>query len=369
MNPDGMSYLDMASEAVRSGPGSLVNGYWSPLYPALIGCALLLIRPAPAFLFPAVHLVNLVIFAVTLLCFTFFVRSWSAIEKLKSAASQSQKPYLIPFSFGLFFWFAEEFTRPSLEHPDLCVTAIVFLIAALCCRINAASQWRDYLALGFAFGLGYYAKAVMFPLALILLAILFVLPPPGEKARLKVVSSAPAFLFLATPLVVLVSKRVGHLSTGEVGAVAYGAYVNAIPGPPSWAGGVNGTPKHVPRTIFREPVILEFSSPLKGTNPLGYDPSYWFAGFRPYFNVRQQLAAIRVNLRFYFGFFLDMIAIVSGALILYLVSPRGSLSRRPGNLFWWLILWPLATCGIYALVHVEARFIPAFLVVFLAGAL
>src|SRR5258708_5884113 len=33
MNPDGISYLDMAEAFLRDGYSGLVNGYWSPLYP------------------------------------------------------------------------------------------------------------------------------------------------------------------------------------------------------------------------------------------------------------------------------------------------------------------------------------------------
>jgi hypothetical protein len=47
MNPDGLSYLDLASEALRSGPSGLVNGHWSPGYPALLCVALTLFDPSP----------------------------------------------------------------------------------------------------------------------------------------------------------------------------------------------------------------------------------------------------------------------------------------------------------------------------------
>jgi len=360
MNPDGMSYLDMALETLKSGPMNLINGLWSPLYPALISVALSIFHPAPANVFPVVHLTNLFIFVVALLCFTFFVLSWGSVQDRKSA-NLRENSYLTPFCFGIFFWFTMEFTRPSNERPDLCVNAIVFLAAALCCRMSVSSRWRYFVALGFVLGLGYYAKSSMFPLALILLIIVFVLPPAGKGTRLKVTAAALTFLITSAPLIALVSKRVGHLSIGEAGAINYAMNVNGLPGPPSWAAGVNGTPEHPPRTILSEPIILEFATPLKGTNPLGYDPSYWFAGARPHFGLHQQWAAIRINLHSYVGFFLEMMPIISGALMLYLVNP---LRYHPGNPLWWFILWSAAACGMYALVHVEARYVTGFLVVF-----
>jgi hypothetical protein len=364
MNADGMSYLDMALESLKSGPTNLINGYWSPLYPALISVALAILRPPPAALFPVVHLVNVLIFWLTLFCFKYFLRSWLAVQRGNSASDGYSIPYLIPFCFGIFLWFTMEFTRPSLETPDLCVTAIVLLAAALCCRASLYSQWKYFLALGLTLGLGYYAKTVMFPLSLILLAILFVLPPSGKGARLKVASAALVFLIVAAPLAVLISRRVGHLSIGETGRINYALYTNGLPIPPSWAPGLNGTPEHPPRTILGKPIILEFATPVKGTNPLGYDPSYWFAGVRAHFDLRQQLSAIETNLRFLREFLSETAAIVSGALMLLLLSSCRSLRRRPVRPFWWLILWPVAACGMYAIVIVETRFLPGFLVIF-----
>jgi hypothetical protein len=37
LNPDGVSYLDLANRVASGDWASLVQGYWSPFYPALIG--------------------------------------------------------------------------------------------------------------------------------------------------------------------------------------------------------------------------------------------------------------------------------------------------------------------------------------------
>src|SRR5208282_1563795 len=59
MNPDGLSYLDLASEALAGGPSKLLNSYWSPGYPALIGIAMLVFRPSADQEFALIHFVNL----------------------------------------------------------------------------------------------------------------------------------------------------------------------------------------------------------------------------------------------------------------------------------------------------------------------
>lgn len=42
MNPDGISYIEIGEKIMRGEWKSALNGYWSPLYPLLIGTALAL---------------------------------------------------------------------------------------------------------------------------------------------------------------------------------------------------------------------------------------------------------------------------------------------------------------------------------------
>src|SRR4051794_433986 len=74
MNPDGLSYLDLASEAIRGGPANLLSAYWSPGYPAVISLAFFLVRPSPSYEFPLTHFINLLIFLAALWAFTVFIR-------------------------------------------------------------------------------------------------------------------------------------------------------------------------------------------------------------------------------------------------------------------------------------------------------
>src|SRR6516164_8719807 len=62
INTDGLSYLDIASEVLKSGPSNLVNGYWSPLYPTVIALTFSIIRPSPSGEFPTIQLANFFVF-------------------------------------------------------------------------------------------------------------------------------------------------------------------------------------------------------------------------------------------------------------------------------------------------------------------
>jgi hypothetical protein len=78
MNPDGMSYVDMASNAVRNGPAQLINSYWSPGYPAVIAGFLMVFRPSLEATYSVVHFANFCIFALVMLSFAFFLKQWTA---------------------------------------------------------------------------------------------------------------------------------------------------------------------------------------------------------------------------------------------------------------------------------------------------
>src|SRR5437867_12791219 len=62
MSPDGMSYLDLSDAIVQGRWAGLVNAYWSPLYPVLIGVVRLMTGVGPEREFVAVHALNFVLF-------------------------------------------------------------------------------------------------------------------------------------------------------------------------------------------------------------------------------------------------------------------------------------------------------------------
>jgi hypothetical protein len=372
MNSDGMSYLDLASAALADGPQQLISGYWSPGYPALLALGFLLLQPSPVMEFPLVHLVNLVIFALVLCTFVFFLSGWNQTRLGRHANAGKAATYITPLWFGLFLWFSTEFIGLREVTPDLCVAGIVFLTAGVCCRLwLPGSTWKSYIALGAVLGLGYYFKAAMFPLAAILLVTLFLCPPSRRIRRSHLLVSGAVFLTVALPLIAVLSNRSGRLSIGETGRLNYGWYVNGLQMHIGWTGspgGNHGAPEHPPRTLAVRPRFLEFTTPLRGTYPLWYDPSYWYAGAKVHFDPKEQAAAIMMNLRVYAQSCRQLTTMFAGLFVLaifrlYQKAPWPSL--RP---VLWLFVWPLATCAMYAAVHVEDRFVGAFFVLFWVSA-
>jgi hypothetical protein len=367
MNEDGLSYLDLASEALHRGPSALLNGYWSPGYPALLSLALAAFHPSPRQEFPLVHFVNFLIFALTLWAFHFFLKGWLSHTHASEPINDRDKTEIVPFAFCTFLWFMLKQIGVELVVPDLCVAATVFLASGIACRLSlpgpSSKRCKRYVALGLTLGLGYYAKAPMFPLGLALLGWLFLQPPSHSVTRRGLLLSLSVFLLTASPLVTALSGRAGRLSFGESGRLNYAWYVDSLQIDIGWMGGspeAYGVPEHPPRRLMEKPLILEFGSPVKGTFPLWYDPSYWYAGAKVHFGLRQQIAALRETLGDYKGIIDQTAAFFSGAIVLCILAAREKRFPNLSPRSLWMLSWPLTAVLMYALVHVESRFVAAF---------
>jgi len=367
LNPDGLSYVEIASSAVRNGPGEFLNGYWSPFYPALLSLALLF-HPSLHHEVLLFHLVNFLIFVATLCTFHFFLRGWIAHLEQFGPVSQQQKRAIIPFGYCLFLWFILKSIGVGNLTPDLAVAAVLFLIAGLICRLAIpGTGLKHYVVLGLVLALGYYAKAVMFPLELMLLAWLFLFPPceSGGAFRRKLLVSLSFFLLAAGPLIAALSNRVGHLTYGETGRLNYAWFVNGAPKYSGWTGGApvrEGIPQHAPRKLIEQPLVLEFDAPVPGSFPLWYDPSYWYAGYKVHFDLHQQISALRITLAKYEVIFAQTAVFFAGAVVLGFLGARRNSLLHTASRVSWLLVWPLGAVLLYALVHVEARFLGAYFI-------
>src|SRR6476661_8733588 len=72
-SPDGVSYLDLSDAVVTGNFRELFNAYWSPLYPVLISVLRVIVRPTPYWEFGVVHLLNWLLFVLSLAGFEYFL--------------------------------------------------------------------------------------------------------------------------------------------------------------------------------------------------------------------------------------------------------------------------------------------------------
>ncbi len=361
MNPDGISYIDIARTAVLAGPRGLINGYWSPGYPALIAAALRVTRPLPAAEFPVVHALNFAIFAASLWAWHALLQSWINEPSYHGSRWDRTRQAQIPLGFGIFILMTLAATPLSLVTPDLAVLGTTLLIALWYQRLRTSADWTAALLLGASCALGFWMKTVMFPIGASLLVLLLLFPPPIPRARAKVLAAVAAWLVLSAPLIVLVSIKVGRPSYGETGRVNYASYVlREIPVDEETR--YNPALVHPPRVLLAHPHIIEFGTPITATYAIHFDQAYWAEGSPVRVALGPQVRALAKSTLEYARQWLFEYPVVLAALIGLAVFYRAP--RRDASTFaaYVLVYWGAAWLALYAAIHVETRLTaPAFL--------
>ena len=377
-NSDGISYLDMGDAFSRVGWGALVNAHWSPLYPGLLGLALRILKPSGYWDAPAAHLVNFAIYVGALASFDFFWRTLLSSHRKESPRFSPEGSITLPewawlpLGFALFVWTTLRLIDLALLTPDVCVIAFVYLASGLVIRIRMnPAGWRTFFTLGLVLGLGYLAKAPLFPMAFVFLGVSALVVGNARAALPRVSVALLVFLIIACPLVRALSIAHGRLTFGDSARLNYWHFINESP-MVNWQGepSGSGTPEHPTRKILDAPPLYEFATPIKATYPCWYDVPYWNEGMKPHFDIRGQARVLITSLVEYFRIFAMMQGgLIAGTLMLILFGGRGHTSARDIGKQWHLLIPALAGMGMYALVYVESRFLAAYVVLFWAAIL
>ena len=371
MNPDGMCYLDQGDAFLQGKWSVAVNGLWSPLYSWLLGAALFIVRPSRWWEFPVAHLVNFLIYIAALLCFEFFLRSlWRDLQA--SPPSPDSASGITPFSqeslfalgYAVFLWSSLEVVTIWELSPDLAVAAFVYVIAGLLLRIRHESSLKLYVMLGITLGLAYLTKAVFFPLGFFFILLGLVMVPHRKRpAYLLLVTTS--FVAISAPWLVALSLAKGRFDFGDSGRLNYSALVSPGGRLLNWQGEPpgSGIPVHTTRKIHENPAVYEFATPVGGTYPPSYDPSYWNEGRRWTFDARTQLKVIEDHVLLYAELFLrSQSGLLAGVLALVLIGGIATRKSLVGK--WPIFALCLAPMVLYMMVHVEVRYVGAYIAVF-----
>jgi len=295
---DGISYLDVARQYLHGNWSDAINGTWSPLYSWVLSVALLVFRPSPYWEFGMVQLVNFLIYLFALVSFEFFFRRLhpEGISKLVWLAG----------GWLLFLWASLNWIRVNISTPDMLTAALFFLAAGIALR---AHNNKDFAMLGTILGLASLSKAAVFPVSIVFFVVSLFYSDSVRRSLNKVLLAALCFVIVCGPFVLALSAKKGRFTLNDAGKLNYAWFVSPglhqIPGT-HWQGGPpgSGTPVHPTRKISENPDIFEFGSPLAGTYPPWYDPSYWYEGLKIPFNFKRQLITCARNAYFYYEQFL-----------------------------------------------------------------
>ncbi len=373
---DGVSYLDMSDAFLKNNWHLLINPLWSPLYPFLLGVATWIARPSGHWELPLVHLVNLVIFLGALASFEFLLRQVISVfgrgrKSLGEDTEASSDWRWRILGYCIFAWSTLVVISVREVSPDLCVAVFVNLDAALLLRLRGgAKTFETCLLLGLTLGLGYYAKAIMFPMAFVFMVLAFFLIGEWKKAALPIFMTLLIFSAVASPLFIANSKMVGWPSYSEAGNLNYVWHVNGKPS-------LRFYPSRPPSSLRLPapaqniaPTVYDFGEPFLTTYPPFYNPQYWNSDVQATFSPLEQLRAVRTNVAaFLEAPFLPMWILVAGGILLSFMGPKNS-----GRLKLFTGSWPMIVPGVFATclflcVWVEPRYLAPFLVLVLLGLL
>lgn len=341
INSDGRSYLEVAHAYLRHDWGMAVNSYWGPLYSWILMPLLRFARPSLRYEYPLIHLLNLVLFVICAIAFEFFWTSLLAYRKSRQSSTprlMSESPLWI---FG-YTWFTLLMCGLlPFVNPDLTLAILVFAATGTLLQIllSDAAPRYFYVGMGLMLGLGYLAKAVMFPMAFVFLGILVLHRKSRNMTRIAL--AFVVFLGVCLPEIVWLSTAKGHPTFSGTGKLAYAWYTYDLPilhwqgQPPS-----SGVPAHPTRKIYSNPDVFEFNGPIRSNYPPWYDPSYWNEGMSPRF----QFAVVVKHFAQELFLSLPMVCtprfLILGVFLLLLLSdPIGTIKNM---VFYWPLLIVMA---------------------------
>jgi len=397
IDADAVSYMDIAKAVSHGQWAELVNGYWSPLYPATVGLVLRLADASPRWSATIAHAVNVGVFILVLACFHFFwagVIRWQHEEHGRQnppAVGQGDAPAPLPawawlvVGYGVFAWASINLIGLSRAAPDLWVSGFMYLAMGLLVRLRRGrTGYGTFVALGIALGLGYLTKTIMFVLAFVFLFTALSLAGGLRRGLPRVLVALAVFLAIGSPFIIALSLEKGRLTCGDVGRIGYALYVTGYH--PDyvahdeegdnplfdWQGGLPllGTPVHPKRVLHDRPRINELAGPVGGSYPFWYDPSYWYEGIEARFHLTGQIVVLKDSARALFDLLYRRHGIVIASFLI--VAGAGRPWRRCFAALvrhWWLWLVPLAGIGSFSLILVLPRYVAPFFVILWAAGL
>jgi hypothetical protein len=376
-NPDGVSYVDLAIAFASQGPGALVNGYWSPLYPALIGVAYAVAPPGIETMYATAHLVGVLPFVAAALAYHHFLAALRR-EAGRHGADPGSEVLIVLVGWAAFALYVLKGIGLHLLTPDLGVAAVAFWLSAEALSL-AAGEWpvARWVRAGVVLAGGYWWKAILFPVGLVWcgLAVIIAWRRDGRRGPIAGVATYAA---LSLVWIVPVSLHTGRATFGETGRLNYLWYVNAAPYVWERCLPASGTdPRAAPfgriardSLIAEPPVTCALVSPLTtATMPLWDDPSRYYREAHTRLDwtgqwraVGNDVAALRKEL----GELGPASVAAAAALALALLASvpgaqrRGTTAALAGAGPVMLALFLAAPIAFYVVVYVEFRHVAPF---------
>ncbi|MDP9038388.1 MAG: hypothetical protein M3O02_03815, partial [Acidobacteriota bacterium] len=381
---DGIAFMDIADCLRAHRWACAVNGYWNPMYPALLALGRGLAHASVRNEARVYLLLNCGIALLGMGAVLLFTRSLALLRtKLEPAAGSTgflfDRIALQTIAVALLLLAVHRELAPGVVRPDLLLAVLLIAALAELLRFLATGHTAHAAAMGAALGCAFLTKSFALAFAVACVATLLGFSwrwnrRPGHSIAAALVAFA-CFAALAAPYISALSRQKGRLDFGDSGALNYAWYtgrtarVHLQPYMTLQFGASDVLLKHPQRELLTSPQIVSYAALPYGTNPDWFDPSYWNDGVRPRFNVRFALSRFTHNLALtldYLRSHLESLALLALLLAAAAYRRRGLHRQlRSPNPFW-LPTTTLALFAwtVYAAVNIEERYVSfAFLTV------
>jgi hypothetical protein len=375
MDGDAMAYLDI-SDLIRAHRwAGVVNGYWHPLYPALLALTKGALHSTRGNEIHAGYVLNYAIFLASVAAMLAFVSALEALRK-RMSPSEDQVPgeamlclnALRLLGLGLLVIAQQRELSIGTIRPDALLQALMLAAFAMMLRALATESLVYAPWMGLFLGLAYLTKSFAFLVAMLAIGVMVVFQAWLQARRLaRVIAggllAAAVFAAVAGPYVAALSKQKGRFDFGDSGALNYAWYVSGTekfhiePWMTDKFGSASVTLKHPETQLLAQPGIYSYRAQPYGTYPAWFDPTYFHERIVPKFNAKRLLHRDIRNVVLVFRYVLNH---PEAPVLLVLLLVFGGRFRfgswRRG--FWVpMVVLGLAMVVIYGLVNIEERYV------------
>jgi hypothetical protein len=356
LNGDGINYIEMG-DALRHGHWSgLVNLTESPGYAFLLGLGQIVLNTNRLNELQLLKSVNFVCFVVAMAACELFV---STLKRQYSTLNINVReplpfPVIRALTYGMFLFSTLSWIRLRLVAPEMMVFVFMVTSTSIVLWIKEdPDPYIKFVLLGVSTALGYLFKSFFFPFSAVFFVLGGLASGSLRKAVPRMILAALVMLVVSGPLIFSLSRTVGRFSFGEVGNFCYTTLI---------AG--EGELTNPPKVLDKQPAVFFYKNNpfVDCTRPAGFDPCYWNEGIKPVVHIVTQLKVIPSHV---LAILFDSPWLFIASILWLIMQWRiGSLSLHglwPPSMP--LILFTIAAAGtgLYCLVHVEMRYLAAFL--------
>jgi hypothetical protein len=365
---DAVSYMDIADLIRTHAWAGVVNGYWHPLYPALLAVGHGVFRATRFDELQAYYFVNFAVFLLQLVAVVWFV---DALVRLRGSGYLLERWALRYLGVGLLVVALQRELSLGKVRPDGLLQALLLMgVAALLMHL-ATGRLGYAVGMGLAFGLAYLTKSFALVFAGLAIAVMVLLRFVLQRVAVGRALSAGlvgvvCFAGVAGPYVAALSRQRGRLDLGDSGSLNYAWYVAGLGkmhlqnDQPERFGSASGHLKHPNAVLLREPLVVSYKAVTFGTYPDWFDPAYWNDGIQTRFDARGEVRQVARNAVLAVRYLLNHPEgwLLFGVIVA--VGGRLSFGWRigAGEAFWMVpVGLGVALFVIYGLVNLEERYV------------